>query len=403
MAWVGVETTRLMTERMKCYSEALGGVKELSVLGREKLYIDNFLKVSEKIVKYKVYSTAVMDLPRYLIEVISFGGIISITIYLVAIQGDTKTALPMIALYGLAAYRLMPALQSIFKSFATLKHDMAAVDLFYDDLKMGERPLLKIDGSKDTNHTPCKFKKSLCLKNINYKYFGASKHAVKQLTLQIKAKTSVGIVGSSGSGKSTLVDIILGLLEPQQGELIIDGKRLTTEGMRAWQNNIGYVPQVIFLADSSIRENIAFGIPSNQIDQRLVEVAAKTAELHDFIVNELDGGYAAIVGERGVRLSGGQRQRIGIARALYYNPDVLILDEATSALDSPTEQSIIDSVYKLAHEKTIVMIAHRLTTIKACDEIVIMERGVIVDQGEYEELTKSSESFRKLLLKQNIK
>jgi len=403
MAWIGVETTRLMSDRMKYYSEALGGVKELSVLGREKLYIDNFIKVSEDIVKYKVYSTAVINLPRYLIEVISFGGIIAITIYLVAIQGDTKTALPMIALYGLATYRLMPALQSIFKSFTTLKHDIAAVDLFYDDLNESVHSLYKQPGFKEISNTYCEFKDNLLLKNINYKYSGASKQAVKQLTLKIKAKTSIGIVGTSGSGKSTLVDIMLGLLKPQKGELIIDGKRLTQVGMRAWQNNIGYVPQVIFLADSSISENIAFGIPDDEIDEQLVQAAAKTAELHDFIVNELNGGYAAIVGERGVRLSGGQRQRVGIARALYHNPDVLILDEATSALDSPTEQSIIDSVYKLAQDKTIIMIAHRLSTIKACDEIVIMEKGRVVDRGGYEELSKSSESFRRLLLKQNIK
>lgn len=400
MAWIGVETTRLMSLRMRYYSEALGGIKELSVLGREKLYIDSFVTVSEDLVKYKVYSAAVMDLPRYLIEIISFGGIIAITIYLVAIQGDTKTALPMIALYGLAAYRLMPALQGMFKSFATIKHDIAAVDLFYDDLNNSVKPLYKHIGLKKMNKSHFEFKYQLLLKNINYKYVGASKKAVKQLTLQIKPKTSIGIVGSSGSGKSTLVDIMLGLLEPQEGELIVDGTILTEEGMRAWRNNIGYVPQVIFLADSSISENIAFGIPANEINQNSVEIAAKTAELHDFIVNELEGSYAAIVGERGVRLSGGQRQRIGIARALYHNPDILILDEATSALDSPTEQSIIRAVYKLAHEKTIIMIAHRLSTIKSCDEIIIMESGEIVDQGNYDDLSEGSASFRKLLLKQ---
>jgi len=395
MSWIGVEMTRLMSERMRYYSESLGGVKELAVLGRERLYINKFIAVSEDIIRYKVYSEAVMELPRYLIEIISFGGIVVITVYLVAIQGDTQTALPMIALYGLAGYRLMPALQSVFKSSATLKHDIAAIDLFYEDLKGGS--LVKAH-QKERLVLNDKF----TLRDVCYQYSGASKRAVDHLSVDIKAKTSIGIVGGSGSGKSTLADIILGLLKPQQGEVIIDGQALTTKDMRGWQNNIGYVPQVIFLADSTVSENIAFGVATDEIDQALVEKAAKIADLHEFIANELDGGYSAIVGERGVRLSGGQRQRIGIARALYHNPDVLILDEATSALDSPTEQSIIQAVYKLANDKTIIMIAHRLSTIQACDEIIIMEKGRIVDRGKYEQLSINSKSFRKLLLKQDL-
>jgi len=400
MAWVGTQMTRLMSERMRYYNEALGGVKELSVLGRERLYINKFLAVSEDIVKYKVYSTTVMSLPRYLIEVISFGGIVAIIIYLVAIQGDTKTALPMISLYGLAGYRLMPALQSIFRSVATLKHDIVAVDLFYADFQVKTDDIVNPIIRKNYSNKIFFLNKSLQLNNINYRYPGGAKKAVNQITLNIKANTSIGIVGTSGSGKSTLVDIILGLLHPQQGELAIDGKALSKGNICSWQKNIGYVPQVIFLADATISENIAFGLPSHEIDQNLVEHAAKTADLHEFITNELDGGYQAIVGERGVRLSGGQRQRIGIARALYNDPRVLILDEATSALDSPTEQSIIKAVYKLAHKKTIIMIAHRLSTIKSCDEIIIMENGKVVDQGNYDELSESSVSFRKLLLKQ---
>jgi len=401
MAWVGVEMTRLMSERMKYYNEALGGVKELSVLGRERLYLDKFLAVSEAIVKYKVYSIAVMDLPRYLIEIISFGGIIAITIYLVAIKGDTQTALPMISLYGLAGYRLMPALQSVFKSITTLKHDIVAVDLFYADLQIKPEAIKPILSHGFSKKTIC-LNKNLELNNISYKYAGAVKQAVNNLTLNIKVNTSIGIVGTSGSGKSTLVDIILGLLTPQEGSLSVDGKILSKSNIDRWQKNIGYVPQVIFLADSTVSENIAFGLPSDEIDQSLVEYAAKVADLHEFIVSELDGGYQAIVGERGVRLSGGQRQRIGIARALYHNPSILILDEATSALDSPTEQSIIKAVYKLAHDKTIIMIAHRLSTIKSCDEIIIMEKGKIVDQGTYDELSENSPYFRKLLLKEQV-
>lgn len=401
LSWVGQETTRLLTERMKYYNEALGGVKELMVLGRENHYLTQFIKNSEELVKFKVFASAVMELPRYMIEVVSFGGIISITIYLVAVKGDTQSALPMIALYGLAGYRLMPALQSMFKSLATLKHDIAAVDLFYDDLKAKDK-LNKIDIEKTSTEETFSFSQSLNIDDICYQYPSATKLAINHLSLSIKANSSIGIVGGSGSGKSTLIDIILGLLKPQNGSLKVDGNTINAQNIRNWQNNIGYVSQVIFLADSSITENIAFGVPKDEIDNESVENAAKMANLHEFIINDLGEGYHTIVGERGVRLSGGQRQRIGIARALYHNPQVLILDEATSALDSPTEQSIIDAVYKLSHQKTIIMIAHRLTTVKECDEIIIMDKGLVLDRGQYDELSKTSASFRKLLLKQAI-
>jgi len=401
LGWVGIEVTDLMAKRMRFYNEALGGVKELTVLGREKLYIDKFLEVSEKIVKYKVYSASVMELPRYLIEIVSFGGVIAITIYLVGSQGDTQTALPMVALYGLAGYRLLPALQNIFRSFATLKHDISAVDLFYSDQSVNKQDVINEIKISHNNKGAKIFEKSIVMNDISYRYKGASRDAVKNLSLEIKANKSIGIVGTSGSGKSTLVDIMLGLLTPQHGEITVDDVTLTEGVLSDWRKNIGYVPQVIFLADATISENIAFGLPVHEIDQELVQRVSKIADLHEFIVTDLDGGYDAVIGERGVRLSGGQRQRIGIARALYHDPSVLILDEATSALDMPTEQSIINSVNKLVHSKTIIMIAHRLVTIKGCDIIIIMENGQIVDSGGYEELSNNSKSFRALLLKQS--
>jgi ATP-binding cassette, subfamily B, bacterial PglK len=402
LSWIGHEMTRLMSERMKYYNESLGGIKELMVLGRVGHYLSRFSTNSEEIVKHKIYANAVMELPRYLIEIVSFGGVLSITIYIVAIKGDTETALPMIALYGFAGYRLMPALQNLFKSAATLKHDIAAVDLFYDDLHSTNETRHNRSQIDPIKGNTIPFNHSLIFNDISYQYPSASRPAVNGVSLSIKANTSIGIVGSSGSGKSTLIDIMLGLLKPQQGELTVDGLKLGDENTREWQNNIGYVSQAIFLADSTISENIAFGVTEDDIDMNAVIKAAKMANLHDFIVNDLEGGYRAIVGERGVRLSGGQRQRIGIARALYHDPAVLILDEATSALDSPTEQSIIEAVYRIADRKTIIMIAHRLTTIKLCDEIIIMDKGVILDRGRYDDLSETSESFRKLQLKQGF-
>ena len=392
---VGVTVTKLFSDRMRYLNESLSGIKELMVLGREQFYLKRFYDVSKRLVKYKVYSQSVTQLPRYLLETVAFGGVLIITIYLIAVKNDAQTVLPMISLYGLAGYRLMPALQGVFQSTATLKHDIAAVDLLCNDLVYSP-------GSKLTKEEKkLSVGREFFLDNISFHYPDSAKLAVNQLTLRIEANTSIGVVGSSGSGKSTLVDIILGLLHPQQGEVLVDGQQLTSANVKLLRRNIGYVPQVIFLADSSISENVAFGIPPEQIDHLAVERATKMANLHEFIINELDNGYETVVGERGMRLSGGQRQRIGIARALYHDPDVLILDEATSALDSPTEKSIMKSVYELAHRKTIIMIAHRISTVKDCDEVIVMDKGELVDAGKYEELLTNSRSFRKLLLKKD--
>jgi len=391
---IGIIVTQLFSDRMRYINESLGGIKELKVLGREKYYLKQFRDVSQEIIKHQVFNRAAVDLPRYLLETIAFGGILAMTIYLVAVKNDAQTVLPMISLYGFAGYRLMPTLQGIFQSTATLKHDIAAVDLFYNDIKGTSSLPFNFNHETLVNEEPLVFTNNLVLDNICFHYPGVKKQAVDNLSLTIKANTSIGIVGSSGSGKSTLVDIILGLLHPQKGSLSVDGEKLTQDNLRRWQNNIGYVPQVIFLADSTISENLAFGIPAKEIDQQAVETAAKMANLHDFIINELEEGYRTIVGERGIRLSGGQRQRIGIARALYHNPSVLILDEATSALDTPTEQAVMEAVYDLAHEKTIIMIAHRISTVKNCDNLVWLEYGKVKGRGAYDELVSSNTEFK---------
>jgi len=394
---IGLIVTQLFSDRMRYINESLGGIKELKVLGREKYYLKQFRENSEEIIKHQVFNRAAVDLPRFLLETIAFGGILAMTMYLVAVKNDAQTVLPMISLYALAGYRLMPALQGIFQSTATLKHDIAAVDLFYNDIKGTDKLPFDLDEVDAVSLPALPLQKELVLKEVAFHYPNVNKQAVDSLSLTIKANTSIGIVGTSGSGKSTLVDIILGLLQPQQGHISVDGERLTKDNLRAWQNNIGYVPQVIFLADASVSANIAFGIPDAEIDQTAVERAAKMANLHDFIVSDLEQSYQTIVGERGIRLSGGQRQRIGIARALYHNPSVLVLDEATSALDTPTEQAVMGAVYDLAHKKTIIMIAHRLSTVKNCDNLVWLEDGNIKAAGLYDELKLSNLAFKKFI------
>ena len=242
-------------------------------------------------------------------------------------------------------------------------------------------------------HDQLKVNENITLNNINFHYPNAVKTAIKNLNLSIQSRTTVGIVGATGSGKTTTIDIILGLLEAQQGTLKIDGIEIKKNNLRAWQRSIGYVPQHIFLADDTVAGNIALGVDSKLINQKDVEKAAKIANIHEFVIDELPDQYQTTVGERGIRLSGGQRQRIGIARALYHNPKVLILDEATSALDNLTEQAVMEEVKNIGKDLTIIMIAHRLNTVKNCDNIFLLEKGELRQQGTFNELIKNSEYF----------
>ena len=250
----------------------------------------------------------------------------------------------------------------------------------YDDIKNLKPVYHYRDSGKLT------FNKSINLKNIQYDYPNSPSSALKDINLNIPFGSNIGLVGTTGSGKTTLVDIILGLLEPQKGTLEIDDKIISKENLRSWQRSIGYVPQHIYLADDTIAANIAFGVKVEDINQELIKKVSKIANLHEFVINELSRQYETTIGERGVRLSGGQRQRIGIARALYHNPKVLILDEATSALDNKTEHNVMEAINNLSKNITIILISHRLNTVKNCDVILKLEKGRLVDQVNFDEL-----------------
>jgi ABC-type multidrug transport system fused ATPase/permease subunit len=245
---------------------------------------------------------------------------------------------------------------------------------------------------------PLSLNESINFSCLSFSYDSAEKEALTNLSFNIKKGSSIGLVGSTGAGKTTLVDIILGLLIPTSGEFKVDDIVINDSNIRQWQKSLGYVPQDIYLVDASISENIALGIPFEKIDQSQVEKCAHLAHVHNFIVEELDQGYQTQVGERGVRLSGGQRQRIGIARALYHDPEVLVFDEATSALDNVTEKAVIEAVNILSHKKTIIMIAHRLSTVKNCDQIIYLEQGEIIDSGNYQELIERNPKFRNMAI-----
>ena len=369
-------------------SDAFGAIKEIKVSGQEQTYINRFSEPAKILAKVSALAGVISNLPRFVLEAITFGGMLLIALYLMSQKGNFITALPIISLYAYAAYRLIPTVQQIYTSLLTLRFVGPALDTLYKDLKS-----LKLSDFKQSDNI-LSLKKSITLRNINFNYPNSSRTALKNIHFSINAKTSFGIIGATGSGKTTVVDIILGLLEAQQGMLEVDGKEINKFNSKDWQRSIGYVPQHIFLSDDSVAANIAFGIQNENIDYKAVEHVAKIARLHEFVTDELPQKYQTTIGERGVRLSGGQRQRIGIARALYNNPKVLILDEATSALDNNTEKQVMNEIKKLEKDITLVMIAHRLSTVKECDSIILLEKGEIKAQGTFEELAKSNDDFR---------
>ena len=372
-------------------SEAFGAIKEIKVGGFEQIYIDKFSVPAKNIARISTLFGFIKQLPRFVLEAVVFGGILLVVLYLMAQFNSINKVLPVIALYAYTGYRLMPALQGIFNSVSEIRFALPSIDAMYNDIKN-----LKSFTYYSQNKDPLQFNNEITLRSINYDYPNANRTALKNLNLSIKSKTTVGIVGATGSGKTTTVDIILGLLEAQQGSLEIDGRQISKKNIRAWQKFIGYVPQNIFLADDTIAGNIALGVESKFINQSNVERAAKIANIHEFVIDDLPEQYNTTVGERGIRLSGGQRQRIGIARAMYHNPKVLILDEATSALDNLTEQTVMEEVKNIGNDLTIIIIAHRLNTVKKCDNIFLLEKGELRGQGTFDELIKNNRKFREV-------
>ena len=366
--------------RFTAVSEAFSAVKEIKVGGLEKAYIQSFSNSSQNFVRTLASSQVVAQLPRFILEAIAFGGILLIVLYKMTETGNFNNYLPIISLYAYAGYRLMPALQQIYSSLTQLTFVGPSIDKLNNDIK-SLKPL-NLNHDEDV----LTFNKEINLHYVHYNYPNTSRTALKDINLTIPLKSTVGLVGSTGCGKTTTVDIILGLLEPQKGTLEVDGKVITKQNTRAWQRSLGYVPQHIFLSDDTIMANIAFGVEPKEINQEMIKKVSKIANLHQFVIDELPKQYQTIIGERGVRLSGGQRQRIGIARALYHNPKVLILDEATSALDNQTEQAVIEAINNLNKKITIIIIAHRLNTVKNCDIIYKLDKGQLISQGTYNEI-----------------
>ncbi len=382
-------------ERYKVINEAFGDIKLLKLTGSENFFLNSYSKPSIDFARAHAVNKVIGEIPRYIMEIIAFGGIIIVVLYLLATGRGFQKFLPLIGIYAFAIYRLMPSLQKIFSSITNMRFSINVLDILYEDMNSFKYKLLSptLDRRKIE---PLPLRKELRLERITFIYPETHKPVLDNINLKINVNTSVAFVGSTGAGKTTIANIILGLLRPDKGKILVDGIEVTDENLSCWQKTLGYIPQDIYLQDDTVAQNIAYGIPSDNIVMDAVEQAARIANINDFVVEEIPYGYKTVIGERGIMLSGGQRQRIGIARTLYHNPDVLVLDEATSALDGATEKEVFKAIENIAKTKTLIIIAHRLTTIQGCDVIYVLKDGKIIGQGKYQKLMESNAEFRKM-------
>lgn len=390
IARLGVEFSALSTEIYKNAQEALGAVKEVKVLGREEHFVERFsrplLRSSRNAVAYDTLDIV----PSQGLELVAFGGLIVATVYMVSHAQDTTAVLPTIAMFAFAAYRLIPALQGIVDGVEAIRYKTAALDGLWRDYT---DEVAEVPAAGSVALQP---HRQIRLERASFRYPGSRQDTLSGIDLAIPAGSSLCLAGPTGAGKSTAVDMLLGLLPPSSGSVTVDGTPITADNVRAWQRNIGYVPQSIYLLDDTIASNIALGTAPEDVDAHRLERAARIAEIHDFIATELPAGYETVVGERGASLSGGQRQRIGIARAVYRDPAVLILDEATNELDLETEARILRSLEALGG-RTIVFVSHKPSVAARCDRIVVLESGRMTAQGSHEELTAPGSRYRALL------
>ncbi len=387
----GKDRLKASEERFQITQEAMTGIKEIKLRGLEASYAARFRDPSDRLARHQATIHLIGDIPHFFMEAICFGGMLIFVLYLLYSGGGSiNTVLPVIGAFAFAGLKLMPLIQGLFRDVASLRGNIASIDSIHVDMNLLP-PLRSVEGGDRLL-----LRNTLKLDNISYRYPGAEQNVLSDLNLTIKGRSSVGFVGATGAGKTTVIDIILGLLTPQSGAVVVDGVPITDANRRSWQQSIGYVPQFVHLADDTIAANIAFGVAPADIDQAKVERAARIACLHDF-VNGLEEKYQTTAGEAGVRLSGGQRQRIGIARALFHDPDLIFFDEATSSLDTVTERAVMDAMLALQGQKTMIVVTHRLMTVRHCDTIFVLENGKIVSSGSFEELSGESARFQELL------
>lgn len=388
---MGQERLARNKQRFIFAGEIFSGIKAIKILGVEDASSTKFLKPNRRFSVVNARMAIINEIPTFLVEAIAIAALIVLT-YLVSsgiLNTNTDELVPLLGVYAYSFYKIKPALTSIFKAAAALRYSEKTIERLYADMDMQQPQAAELHARSNE----VKLIKRLAVENVDYFYPSATKPALRDISLEIRAGACVAIVGSTGSGKTTLINIILSLLMPTNGRVFVDNTELDDANARQWQSSIGYVSQDIFMIDATVAENIAFGLQGDEIDLSAVKRAAEMAKISGFINDSLPDKYDTVIGDRGIRLSGGERQRLGIARALYTDPNVLIFDEATSALDNLTEKAIIEEIHSLAKKKTIIMIAHRLSTVKKCDAIIVLNDGRIEATGTYGELLEKTNSF----------
>lgn len=389
----GEQVGELQTLSNKQVLQGLGSFKTTTLLHKQDFFVAQFHQAVSQISKHRSYFDVMQNLPRFFMETAVVTVMLSLAIMMLSAGKPSSELILTLSVFGMAGMRLLPSMNRILNSLNSIKWSQSMMNGLLDDLQKIRQPMPKQAFIKNAFEF-----QQLQLAHIGFAYDNGVP-VLEDISLNIKAGQSVGFVGHSGSGKSTLVDIILGLLPPQSGQILLNSQ-VMSENLATWQQHIGYIPQDIYLSDESIRANIAFGVATSDIDERQLQHAIATAQL-DSLISELPEGLDTIIGERGVKLSGGQRQRIGIARALYHNPQILVMDEATAALDNITERAFMAAVNGLKGQKTLLMIAHRLSTVENCDVIYFMDKGKIVDVGTYMELLQRNGQFQKMVGREN--
>lgn len=387
---------RLTSNTMRYWSlnEMLNGIKTIMVHNTQPLFYDKFGKANNEFCDLQPKYQFLIVAPNYLLQIMAFGTIISLTIYFYLVTNNVNDYIPTLTLYALAGYRLLPSLQGAFASLAKLKQNQIVLEKLHPELKEGKS--FDYQDYKQPKERLA-FSDSIELKDAVFKYEQAEENVLNGMNLNIKKGQRVAFVGSTGSGKTSAIDVLVGLHKLKSGDLNIDGVKVTAENVKQWQNNIAYVPQDVFLFDDTVLSNITMGASSTELDMERLIAATKIADIHNFIEENMPQGYDTMIGERGVRLSGGQRQRLGLARAIYMQPELLVLDEATSSVDMVTEQNIIKALNNLPKDMTLIVIAHRLATVKDVDVIYFLQDGNIVNQGDFESLQKENIAFKDLV------
>lgn len=377
---LGKARQQALTHMFRHAANALAAVKDITVLGRQGPLLDEHREANRRYSEVSAAHQVTLHIPRLAIEFLAFSGLVGILLYAELVWHDPKAAVPLMAMYAMAAFRVMPSFTRVLAATMSIRYNRRTAEILAEALNDVAEPELDAACAR-----PLAFERELCFHGVHYAYPGATRQVLSGVDVKIKKGSTVGFVGPSGAGKSTIADAVLGLLSGYEGEISVDGVALCPNTLASWRKRIGYVPQHIYLSDDTLAANVAFGIPAGERDHEAVMKALRIAQL-DALIGQLPDGIQTEVGERGIRLSGGQRQRLGIARALYHNPDILILDEATASLDGPTEAEITRALNQLAGVKTLIIIAHRLTTLEKCDHVYLIENGHISDSGALRDL-----------------